>query len=180
MAEKGIAPVLPLEGMQATLTGISVMALPPTRKLSLRVREDAIAAASDALGIRLPTDPCRSVTAGARSALWLGPDEWMIVDQDDAAEFPELAPPCSLVDISHRNLSIEVKGPLAEATLASGCAQDLSLASFPVGKCTRTVFGKAEIILWRTAEQTFRLDCWPSFAEYVYAYLTRAAQSAGI
>jgi sarcosine oxidase subunit gamma len=42
--------------------------------------------------------------------------------------------------------------------------------------CTRTVFGKAEIVLWRTAAETFRIEVWRSFAPYVLGCLEEAGR----
>ena len=50
---------------------------------------------------------------------------------------------------------IAVSGSRAAWAINAFCALDLHLAAFPVGMCTRTLFGKAEIILWRTAAETF-------------------------
>jgi sarcosine oxidase subunit gamma len=182
MAENvAVERLLPLAGRQAASPGVTIMPLPPAARLSLRARSHAIAAAGKALGLNLPVEPMRSVTAGTRSALWLGPDEWLIIDE--GAEMPadlfgRLKWPVSAVDISHRNTAIEVAGPAAEATLSSGCPLDLAPIAFPVGKCTRTVLGKAEIVLWRTGAETFRVECWRSFAEYVFSYLSTAARDA--
>ena len=84
----------------------------------------------------------------------------------------------STVDISHRNVAIAVAGPAAEATLSAGCPQDLSAAAFPVGACSRTILGKVEIVLWRTRTDTFRVECWRSFADYVFGFLSEAARDA--
>ena len=73
-----------------------------------------------------------------------------------------------------------MSGAGAEAALNAGCPQDLSLASFPVGACSRTVFGKAEVVLLRTADDTFRVECWRSFATYVGGLLQEAAQDVMI
>lgn len=69
-------------------------------------------------------------------------------------------------------------GPGAEATLSAGCPQDLSLAVFPVGACSRTIFGKVEIVIHRTAEDAFRVECWRSFSDYVFTFLSEAARDA--
>jgi sarcosine oxidase subunit gamma len=82
----------------------------------------------------------------------------------------------SAVDVSHRNVAILVAGEGAESCLAAGCPQDLSLAAFPVGACSRTVLGKVEIVLWRTGERAFHVEVWRSFAEYAYAFLAEAAR----
>jgi sarcosine oxidase subunit gamma len=80
--------------------------------------------------------------------------------------------------VSHRNVGIIVSGPGAEATLSAGCPQDLSLEIFPVGACSRTIFGKAEIVLFRTEDDTFRVECWRSFSDYVFGLLAEGAEDA--
>jgi len=42
--------------------------------------------------------------------------------------------------------------------------------------CTRTVFAKAEIVLWRTAPDAFRIEVWRSFTDYVARLLGEAAR----
>ena len=86
----------------------------------------------------------------------------------------------SATDVSHRNAAVIVSGAGAEAALNAGCPQDLSLAKFPVGACSRTVFGKAEVVLLRTADDTFRVECWRSFAEYVGGLLQEAAEDVAV
>ncbi|MBS0396831.1 MAG: sarcosine oxidase subunit gamma family protein, partial [Proteobacteria bacterium] len=134
-------------------------------------------------GVELPEAACRAAVAGARAALWLGPDEHLLIapEPEAAAVAAALtaalaAVPHSLVDVSHRQVAFEVHGPHAEWLLAHGCPLDLDAARFPVGMCTRTVFVKAEITLWRTAGDRFRLEVWRSFADYVTALLAETAQ----
>ena len=53
---------------------------------------------------------------------------------------------------------------------------DLDERAFPVGMCTRTLLAKAEVVLWRIAPDSFRLEVWRSFAAYVSLYLAEAAR----
>ena len=59
------------------------------------------------LGVLLPTVPCRSVISRDRAALWLGPDEWLIVAPESASGLADQATkavgdhPASIVDVSH-------------------------------------------------------------------------------
>ena len=69
-----------------------------------------------------------------------------------------------------------VSGPEAETLLAAGCPLDLEAGAFPVNMCTRTMLAKAEIVLWRTGAQAFRVEVWRSFAPYVAAFLAEAAR----
>jgi sarcosine oxidase subunit gamma len=115
--------------------------------------------------------------------MWLGPDEQLLAGprSDGPAmgrwlEAALAALPHSLVDVSHRQVAIELRGPAAATILNSGCPLDLGLQAAPVGFCTRTVFAKAEIVLWRCAEQHFQLQVWRSFAPYVTRLLEITAQ----
>jgi len=161
--------------------GISLMPLPPASRLSLRAPRASAAALSETLGFVLPERPKSSAQKGARSALWLGPDEWLVIDHEGI----DLAQLCmrarvlhSAVDVSHRNVGILVSGPRAEEVLNAGCPQDLSLDRFGVGAASRTVFGKAEIVLWRVEETAFRVECWRSFSDYVFGLLEKAARES--
>ena len=124
--------------------------------------------------------PMPSPTRHGRTALWRGPDEWMVIDEagDPLADCASVKQLHSAVGISHRNVGISVTGPAAAACVNAGCPQDLSLAAFPVGACSRTVLGKVEIVLLRTAEDAFRVECWRSFSDYVFAFLAQAATDA--
>jgi sarcosine oxidase, subunit gamma len=160
-----------------------VRALPPALRLVLRAGEPARAAAERAFGTPLPTTACRAGTQGERAALWLGPDEWLLTapEADGAAVLTGLESaltgvPCSLVDVSHRQIALEVAGAHAELLLAAGCPLDLHPGAFPVGMCTRTLLGKTEIVLWRLSPEAFRLEVWRSFAAYLSAFLVEAAR----
>ncbi len=84
--------------------------------------------------------------------------------------------PHSLVDVSHRQGALGVGGPLAVTLLAAGCPLDLDVSAFPPGMCTRTMLAKAEVVLWRTGAESFRLEVWRSFLDYVTAFLAEAAR----
>ena len=81
---------------------------------------------------------------------------------------------------SHRNTAVIVSGPGAEATISGGCPQDLSLEGFPVGACSRTLFGKVEVVLLRLDEETFRVEVWRSFSDYAFGLLSEAAEDASL
>ncbi len=156
--------------------------LPAATRFSFRGGSGAIEALSRAYGVPLPTAACRAASAGPRAALRLGPDEYLLIAP--AAEGASLAPmlatalgslPHSLVEVSHRQVAFAVQGPYAEWLLQSGCPLDLDLGPFPIGMCTRSLFHKAEITLWRTGPTTFRVEAWRSFAGYVVELLADSA-----
>ncbi len=182
MAEQGMTRANPLHGL-ALPVRIGLVAVEDAGRATRLVYRGAPEHLGDAFGVPLPTAPCRAHHDAGRAALWLGPDEWLLLAEADqpamlraTLETRLAGKPASLVDVGHRNVGLIVTGPKAELLLSSGCPLDLDLAAFPVGMCTRTLLAKAEIVLWRTAPDTFRLEIWRSFAPYVAGLLGEAAR----
>ena len=154
--------------------------LPPASRWILQGGADALAAASGAWSAGLPQQACRSRSQGDHHALWLGPAEFLLLAPAGADAAPLRAAlgglAHSLVDVSHRQLGLEVSGADCETLLAGGCALDLDITQFPVGMCTRTAFAKADVVLWRTAPQAFHLEVWRSFADYCTQLLAEIAR----
>lgn len=153
-------------------------------RFSLRLREADAAAIGAVAGFRVDQRLNSFAAEGGRFSLRLGPDEWLLIapEADSETTAAEIAAALgerfhALVDIGHRNVAIEVKGPHAADILNAGCPLDLFEASFPTGSATRTLLGKAEIILARLDDApTYRVECWRSFATYVHDFLAEAAR----
>jgi sarcosine oxidase subunit gamma len=149
--------------------------LPPATRYSLRLRDADVAPAGAALGLDLSMPINRAAVGERCTAIRLGPDEWLLLGGDGAiaaaldAGLPDRV--FALVDISHRQAAISLESVNADAMLNALCPLDLSLAAFPVGMATRTVFAKADIVLWRTGADAFHVEIWRSFAPYVVALL---------
>ena len=125
--------------------------------------------------------PMRASIAGTRAALWLGPDEFLLIAPGEDAATVEASlktalptNATSLVDISHRQIGLVLEGRLAARCLSAGCPLDLRLATFPVDMATRTIFLKTEIVLWRQADARFHVEVWRSFAPYLVGHLSEA------
>ena len=165
-------------------TTASLQAAPPAARFILR-GTDAIEPVGTAFGVAIPTAPCSSQTSGTRSALWLGPDEWLLMAPEaEAAALQQTLTGTmagiagALVDISHRQTALLLEGEGAAAMLNAGVPLDLSEKAFSTGMVVRTIFEKAEIVLWRTGPHAFRVEVWRSFAPYVLALLQAADRDA--
>jgi len=119
------------------------------------------------------------------ASLRTGPDEWLLLINDSyspqiLSEVKDAAGehPHSLVDVSHRNVGLKFSGEGVATGLAAGCPLPLEIKRFPIGRCTRTLFGKAEVILWRQAEHIFRMEVWRSFAPYILAFIESQKESS--
>jgi len=178
--------------------------LPPASRFAFHGDATARAALRAAWGVPFSEEPLRAHTVASRASLWLGPDEYLLLDwapgaratseaSAGASERTPQTPPAAadaifgtlesalagiphgLVDISHRQFAIELTGSHAATILSGACPLDLDLAEFPIGMCTRTVFAKADIVLWRTGATTFHVEVWRSFASYVTGILAEIA-----
>jgi len=167
-------------------------AAPAALRFAFYGDREARAAAAPVWGTDFSEAACRAAANESRAALWRGPDEYLLLDftaeaaaaggvpPAESAIFGALeaalgALPHALVDVSHRQFALEVRGPHAARILSGACPLDLDLQAFPVGMCTRTVLAKAEIVLWRTRESAFHLEAWRSFAGYVCGLLGEIA-----
>jgi sarcosine oxidase subunit gamma len=160
--------------------------VPVASRFILHGDTSARVAATPVWGAGFSDEACRAILQGTRATLWLGPDEFLLLDLAEESAQPTAAAertletamagtPHALVDIGHRQFALAIKGPHAELILRGGCPLDLDLGEFPVGMCTRTVFAKAEVVLWRTRADEFHLEAWRSFSGYVTGLLREIA-----
>jgi sarcosine oxidase subunit gamma len=152
-------------------------------RFSLRVGEDGRAEAGAAFGCPLPPRIGGLERNGERTALCLGPDEWLLLAPLDEAgniegRFESIQIPLSLVDIGHREVGVEVSGPAATLALNSGSPFDLP--NMPAGTGARTIFDKAQIVLTKLSPDHYRLEVWQSFAPHVWGYLATASREIEI
>ena len=170
-----------LSGKAGGGAGVQLHPAPAASRASLRAGSDALDALGGALGLSLPTQAKTSSSNNGHHALWIGPDEWLLIGPegtDYVGMTAQTGALHSMVDISHRNVGMIVSGPKAARAINAACPLDLSDAVFPVGACARTVFGKIEIVLYRMSEDSYRVECWRSFAGYCFGLLHEGAADA--
>jgi sarcosine oxidase subunit gamma len=109
---------------------------------------------------------------GPRFVLWLGPDWYLLVDDEPVSDV-DLA--SGSVDVSAQRTILELTGPLAPAVLSHGCALDLHRRAFGPGSCAQTMLAKAQVVLHQTGvEPTYRILVRASFADYLVRWLLDA------
>ena len=175
----------PIDGFATHIGSRAPGLLPAMSRLIFRGRISTIGRVAAAFGVEPAMEACRAAVGGSRAALWLGPDEWLLLAREGEAPTiikvleAALNPlPHSLVDVSHRQIGLKLEGDHAARILNAGCPLDLDIRVFPVGMCTRTLLAKAEIVLWRTADTAFQIEAARSFAPYVARFLEQAAEDA--
>ncbi|MEA2537250.1 MAG: sarcosine oxidase, subunit gamma [Chloroflexota bacterium] len=189
----------PLEGVAAafaevaTVTDrtVSLAELPFLAQINLRADPaDAplLARLGAALGVDLPTIPNTAAAGprGDRYVLWLGPDEWLVIDRagTEASLEGRLRTALrggrgSVVDVSANRTTIRLAGPAARAVLEHGCSIDLHPRAFGPGRCAQTLLARAGVILISvSAEPEYRILVRPSFAAYLATWLLDAVDGA--
>ncbi|MEX2496358.1 MAG: sarcosine oxidase subunit gamma family protein, partial [Woeseia sp.] len=116
---------------------------------------DFLNAVEEAIGVSLPTSANRWNRGAGHDALWLGPDEWLVVGAAGGAREIENAllraqpdnPWLSVVDLSHSYSRVCLSGPRARELLAKGCPLDLQPRAFGPGDCVQTVLAATRVLL---------------------------------
>ncbi|MEU6422666.1 sarcosine oxidase subunit gamma [Streptomyces spiralis] len=165
-------------------TGVQVRELPCLTQLTLRVEPGSTAAKAveAALDITLP-GPVSAEMSGDVKALWMGPDEWLLVAPDGpaddligrlrAAVGDEFA---TVTDVSAQRTTLALSGHLVRTVLAQGCAVDLDPRVTPVGSCLNTLLAQAPVTLVVRGEaaSSVWLLVRSSFASYLATWLVDA------
>ncbi|MEU2620733.1 sarcosine oxidase subunit gamma family protein [Streptomyces sp. NPDC007157] len=154
----------------------------------VNVRLDAKGPAADAvglaLGLALPLEPDTVVRTGEATAVWLGPDEWLVVGRPGTERELEGrirsaagAEPVAVTDVSAQRTTLLVGGPRARDLLSHGCALDLHPRAFGPGRCAQTTLARTQVVL--VAREESRAGFWvlvrSSFAGYLVDWLLDAA-----
>ncbi len=167
--------------------GLSVGLIEARTRYVFRVKPGDVTAVKKLTGLKFPRKIGQTAITQAQIEACLGPDEWLWLAPPAAAAKMEKTWArlsqtyvCSGVDISHRNVGFEISGPASERLLSAGCPLDLSSQSFPKGRACRTVFESVSIVLIRTGDNSFHLECWRSFAPYLRDYFSRIVSTRGV
>jgi sarcosine oxidase, subunit gamma len=180
-------PPLPDVAEQGGRGTAAIRLLPSRAQLALRLAPTLVPQVPEAAGFVLDLIINRCQSGSGRTAMRLGPDEWLLCasDPEASAILPAVEAALagvahSLVDVSQGYVAFSVTGPGAADTINAGCPLDLWPSVFRAGHATRTLLGKAEIILARPGgAQGFELLCARSFAPYVRDFLLEAARGFG-
>ena len=178
----------PLESRAEDLAAIGARELAFLQQVSVRSRAPE--------SLRLPTEPNTWVTLAEpveREALWLGPDEWLVVGRPgSAAGFSHgawtrfgfddplaatLEGADAIVDVSATRAVLELTDDdLHERRwlLEQGCSIDLHPRSWRAGMCAQTLLAHVPVLLQERGDAT-RISVRPSFAGWLVDWLVAVA-----
>lgn len=190
---------------EAIAPAIVLAEVPFTNTINLRVlpgtpHADAL---ERSLGVRLPRDRSsveRSAGADDLTAVWLAPDEFLLMSSARSAESMlevirgslaagglegaglaggelEGDGKAAAVDVSAQRTALTLSGPQSRDLLAGGCSVDLSAEAAPTGTTVQTMLAQAGVIILVTDADAgaFLLIVRASFADYLATWLTTVA-----
>ncbi len=176
--------------------GVTLGERPYRQQVNLRgnaIDPGFTSAVRQAAGLGLPTRPNTVETAGDLAALWLAPDEWLLVGAADPANAGREAPlvaklrealagvHSAATDVSEARTIITVSGPRARDLLRKGTPIDLHPRVFGPGQCAQTAMVAANVILRQTDDgPAYELYVLNSFADYLWTWLEKASREYGV
>jgi sarcosine oxidase, subunit gamma len=164
---------------------VALREIGPVRQIGLRLRPPYPAHLA---GVFLPLTPNRVAATGGLRVLWLGPDEWLVVADNDT---PDLLPRleravagrgAAIHDLSSSRVIIEIEGVAARDLLAAGCGLDLHPRVFGPGQCAQTLLARVPVILDQLDDAPhYRVLVRRSYARWLVDWMIDAAEGlAGV
>ncbi len=142
-----------------------------------------MAAAKSVLGFDLPKTPRTSNAWGDVKALWLSPDQWLVLcPRDKTAALLESLNAALLkiyslcVDVSDMRAIIRLTGEGVHEILMKGCSLDLLSDEYAPGTVRRVRFAEIAALINIVEDHTIELYVFVSYAEYAWEFLLKAAR----
>lgn len=142
-----------------------------------------MSAVKSVLGFDLPKVPRTSASWGDMKALWLSTDQWLILctRSKTNALLAELNAALGkihslAVDVSDMRAIIRIEGDGVRETLMKGSSLDLIGADYKAGTVRRMRFAEIAALLHVVEKNVIDIYVFRSYAEYTWAFLTKAGR----
>ena len=159
---------------------IKIQELPYVDKINLRLdpnNNDYMSICGKILGAVLPTKPNTYVQNEKVKIIWLGPDEWMVINDQENELFIKLKNElgdleASVTNVSENRTIIRLSGKKIITLLSKFLVLDLEKNLGTQSSCAQTLFVKVPILLVRNVDnnQIPVIDIFTnrSHANYIY------------
>ena len=142
-----------------------------------------LTAAKAVLGLDLPKVPRTSTSWGDTKALWLSPDQWLILCPGDKAQALTEQLSATLktlhhlaVNVSDMRSIIRLEGEHARTTVMKGTSIDLTHGDYPTGAIRRMKFAEVGALLHIVEENVIDVYVFRSYADYAWEFLLKAGR----
>lgn len=168
---------------------LSMKVINPIMKLIIRGRKrEFLSAVGKTLNMILPTEPCTSSSSNDATALWLSPDEWMILSNNiinknsnnyelenqliDNISRVNLG---AIIDVTDQFVLINIEGEKVFELFTTACPFNFNNFKNKKGAVIQTIMAKIDIIVHHKEINNVNLLVRRSFSEHLYSFLCDAA-----
>ena len=174
---------------QKLLQDLQMKEVKPIMKLILRGKKrEFISAVGKSLNILLPTESNTSTQSDKLTALWLSPDEWMILSNkpgDKSTNNYETERLLNnnisklnigaVTDVTDQFVMISLKGNKIYELFQCGSPFNFNDFRNKKGAVTQTILAKIDIIVYNQEKNSVNLLVRRSFSEHLFSWMNDAA-----
>ena len=169
--------------------GLQMREIKPVMKLIIRGKKrQFLSAVGKSLNLLLPNEANTSSRSDQLTALWLSPDEWMIVSNELASKdtdkynvyevlFNSISKTNlgAVIDVTDQFVQLELKGKNIYEIFSAGCPFNFNEFKEKKGSTTQTVLNHIDVILQNKDENIVNLFVRRSFAEHLWSWIEDCA-----
>ena len=168
---------------------ISVKEISPVMKINLRGKKrEFLTNVGKNLNMILPTEANTSTTSDKLTAIWLSPDEWMIVSNELVSKdtnkyelyeilFNSISKTNlgAVIDITDQFVQLELKGKNIYEIFSAGCPFNFDEFKEKKGSTTQTILNHIDVVMHHKDENIVNLFVRRSFAEHLWSWIEDCA-----
>ena len=172
-----------------TYSDLEMKEIKPVMKLIIRGKtKDFITAIGKNLDMLLPTEANTSTSGEVLTALWLSPDEWMLISnetisketntyeiEDNLINNISKANLGAVTDVSDQFVMINIKGSKVFDLFATGSPFNFNEFKNKKGSVVQTILSHIDVIIQLTEINNVNLFVRRSFSEHLHSWLNDSA-----
>ena len=170
-------------------SGLELKEVKPIMKLIIRgKKKEFITAIGKNLNMILPTEANTSTSGETLTALWLSPDEWMLVSNNVLSKDTNTYEVennlinniskvnlGAVIDVSDQFVMINIKGSKIFDLFASGSPFNFNEFKYKKGPVVQTVLSHIDVIIHHIEINDVNLLVRRSFSEHLYSWINDSA-----
>ena len=169
--------------------GVIVKEISPIMKINLRGKKrEFLTNIGKNLNMILPTEANTSTSSEKLTAIWLSPDEWMIVTNDEVKKdtneyhlnktlFNDISKSNlgAVIDVTDQFVQLEIKGKNIYEIFSAGSPFNFSEFKDKKGSSVQTILNHIDVIVHNKGDQIVNLFVRRSFAQHLWSWINDSA-----
>jgi len=174
---------------QVNYNDISLKEISPIMKLNLRGKKrEFFTAVGKHLDMILPTEANTSSSSSKLTAIWLSPDEWMVVSNEliekntnsydlEESLYNSISKTNlgAVIDVTDQFVMLELKGSKIYELFSSGSPYNFNDFRKKKGSTTQTLLSNIDVIIQNRGENLVNLFVRRSFSEHLFSWINDSA-----